>query len=157
WACMTLPLAVTLKRFLAPDLVFNLGIWLSLMPQHKTARAGGRSAKMLVRALEVLGFSFPEEALHGRRHASPKISRAAKAGLMAEPAAIGNAEPRKPAHRQRGGHRRPSPRARLRGLTVPADFQRCPALPGAWSPQAAGTQGWGQARESARRQDHHDL
>src|SRR5689334_10946617 len=32
WACMTLPLAVTLKRFLAPDLVFNLGIWLSFMP-----------------------------------------------------------------------------------------------------------------------------
>src|SRR5215471_12918965 len=29
WACMTLPLAVTLKRFLAPDLVFSLGIWLS--------------------------------------------------------------------------------------------------------------------------------
>src|SRR5579872_5014039 len=29
WACSTLPVAVTLKRFLAPDLVFSLGIWLS--------------------------------------------------------------------------------------------------------------------------------
>src|SRR6201982_4311370 len=29
WACITLPVAVTLKRFLAADLVFNLGIWLS--------------------------------------------------------------------------------------------------------------------------------
>src|SRR6202142_2126862 len=29
WACITLPVAVTLKRFLAPDLVFSLGIWLS--------------------------------------------------------------------------------------------------------------------------------
>src|SRR3979411_391765 len=29
WACITLPVAVTLKRFLAPDLVFNLGLWLS--------------------------------------------------------------------------------------------------------------------------------
>jgi hypothetical protein len=26
---ITLPVAVTLKRFLAPDLVFSLGIWLS--------------------------------------------------------------------------------------------------------------------------------
>src|SRR5246500_2256330 len=31
WACITLPVAVTLKRFLAPDLVFSLGIWLSLV------------------------------------------------------------------------------------------------------------------------------
>src|ERR1700746_1500492 len=29
WACITLPVALTLKRFLAPDLVFSLGIWLS--------------------------------------------------------------------------------------------------------------------------------
>src|ERR1700730_5323949 len=29
WAAITLPVAVTLKRFLAPDLVFSLGIWLS--------------------------------------------------------------------------------------------------------------------------------
>ena len=33
WACITLPVAVTLKRFLAPDLVFSLGIWLSCRPQ----------------------------------------------------------------------------------------------------------------------------
>jgi hypothetical protein len=29
WANMTLPVPVILKRFLAPDLVFILGIWLS--------------------------------------------------------------------------------------------------------------------------------
>src|SRR5579864_7989361 len=29
WAYLTLPEAVILKRFLAPDLVFSLGIWLS--------------------------------------------------------------------------------------------------------------------------------
>jgi len=29
WADITFPVPVTLKRFLAPDLVFSLGIWLS--------------------------------------------------------------------------------------------------------------------------------
>src|SRR5579863_369687 len=57
WACITLPLAVTLKRFLAPDLVFSLGIWLSCWPQKKRAQSGGFPAEMLVRALKVLGFS----------------------------------------------------------------------------------------------------
>src|SRR6201996_6442856 len=38
WACITLPVAVTLKRFLAPDLVFSLGIWLSYRPQKKRAQ-----------------------------------------------------------------------------------------------------------------------
>jgi hypothetical protein len=36
WACITLPVAVTLKRFLAPDLVFSLGIWLSYGHNTKT-------------------------------------------------------------------------------------------------------------------------
>src|SRR5579863_3965124 len=40
WACITLPVAVILKRFLAPDLVFSLGIWLSSMPQHERAPEG---------------------------------------------------------------------------------------------------------------------
>src|SRR4051812_48201982 len=44
WAAITLPVAVTLKRFLAPDLVFSLGIWLSCWPAHcaleRNARAG---------------------------------------------------------------------------------------------------------------------
>src|SRR5215468_6335295 len=51
----TLPVAVILKRFLAPDLVFNLGIWLS-----SSARGGqgprGRNALMGRSPLEqVLG------------------------------------------------------------------------------------------------------
>src|SRR6195952_3422099 len=43
WACITLPVAVTLKRFLAPDLVFSLGIWLSCCRNTKPPlRASGR-------------------------------------------------------------------------------------------------------------------
>jgi hypothetical protein len=34
-----------LKRFLAPDLVFSLGIWLSCGRNTKTARLGVRTAK----------------------------------------------------------------------------------------------------------------
>src|SRR5881227_1955292 len=40
WAAITLPVAVTLKRFLAPDLVFSLGIWLSCC--HGKTRPKGR-------------------------------------------------------------------------------------------------------------------
>src|ERR1700682_639135 len=60
WAAITLPVAVTLKRFLAPDLVFSLGIWLSCLPQHESAREGVRPAKMLVRALKMLGYFLIE-------------------------------------------------------------------------------------------------
>src|ERR1700758_5325764 len=35
WAYLTLPPAVILKRFLAPDLVFSLGIWLSCCPAKR--------------------------------------------------------------------------------------------------------------------------
>src|SRR6201996_4311955 len=43
WAATTLPVAVTLKRFLAPDLVFSLGIWLSYGRNTKTpVKASGR-------------------------------------------------------------------------------------------------------------------
>src|SRR5436305_6815049 len=38
WADITLPVAVTLKRFLAPDLVFSLGIWLSCWPAQCALR-----------------------------------------------------------------------------------------------------------------------
>src|SRR5262249_19038870 len=38
----TLPVAVILKRFLAPDLVFNLGIWLS----SSTRRGAGPPAEI---------------------------------------------------------------------------------------------------------------
>src|SRR5271163_2519005 len=55
WACSTLPDAVTLKRFLAPDLVFSLGIWLSYAAENPH-RIGAFAAKMLVRALKVLRF-----------------------------------------------------------------------------------------------------
>src|ERR1700704_528985 len=43
WAAITLPVAVTLKLFLAPDLVFSLGIWLSCWPARNALRgARGR-------------------------------------------------------------------------------------------------------------------
>src|SRR3954466_12734509 len=54
WAAITLPVAVTLKRFLAPDLVFSLGIWLSCWPAKKCAPRSAIPAKVLVRALKVL-------------------------------------------------------------------------------------------------------
>src|SRR5215471_6030633 len=38
WANSTFPVPVTLKRFLAPDLVFNLGIWLSFAAQTAADR-----------------------------------------------------------------------------------------------------------------------
>jgi hypothetical protein len=61
-----------LKRFLAPDLVFSLGIWLSSCRNGKGAPRGALAAKMLVRALKVLRL-FPETeiASHGYRHGSP--------------------------------------------------------------------------------------
>src|SRR3954464_1976062 len=52
-ADITLPLPVILKRFLAPDLVFILGIWLSLAgshpPSHRLGvhRTGARNASLL--------------------------------------------------------------------------------------------------------------
>src|SRR3954471_10663767 len=71
WACITLPVAVTLKRFLAPDLVFSLGIWLSCWPATERSPRGRWPAKMLVRALEVLGYFKKRDSPHGHRHGSP--------------------------------------------------------------------------------------
>jgi hypothetical protein len=62
WAASTLPVAVTLKRFLAPDLVFSLGIWLSCCRNKKTPVKASGSAKMLVRALKMLGYFRNETA-----------------------------------------------------------------------------------------------
>src|SRR5437868_10973931 len=57
WAAITLPVAVTLKRFLAPDLVFSLGIWLSCWPatRHRPQKARIR-LKCSLRALKVLDY-----------------------------------------------------------------------------------------------------
>src|SRR5215831_13591370 len=60
WACITLPVALTLKRFLAPDLVFSLGIWLSSCRNGNSAPRGALAAKLLVRALKVLRFPSNE-------------------------------------------------------------------------------------------------
>src|SRR5262252_504225 len=40
WAKSTFPEAVTLKRFFAPDFVFNLGIWLSYSDLDTASRPG---------------------------------------------------------------------------------------------------------------------
>src|SRR3954454_16642545 len=61
WACITLPVAVTLKRFLAPDLVFNLGIWFSSGHNGKPPARAAWCSRMLARALNVLRFSKNEE------------------------------------------------------------------------------------------------
>src|SRR5882724_8293324 len=89
WAAITLPVAVTLKRFLAPDLVFSLGIWLSCCRNTKAPVKGVRSAEMLVRALKMLGYFVSATTSTG-------IDTAAldqpgdEVALMAEPSQIGN-------------------------------------------------------------------
>src|SRR5271168_111041 len=60
WANSTFPVPVILKRFLAPDLVFNLGIWLSFCGP----RAADRGQPVM------LGFERADGALR-RRHGSP--------------------------------------------------------------------------------------
>src|SRR5579872_4232115 len=56
WAYLTLPPAVILKRFLAPDLVFSLGIWLSYGRQTASPGVGWATGEMLARALKYLIF-----------------------------------------------------------------------------------------------------
>src|SRR5262249_56172335 len=77
-ADMTFPVPVILKRFLAPDLVFSLGIWLSCAGQPGKPVFAGCCSKLSV-LIE-----------HFRcRHGSP-FGRAAGGRLMAEPARLGN-------------------------------------------------------------------
>src|ERR1700761_8350879 len=90
WACITLPVAVTLKRFLAPDLVFSLGIWLSCCRNGNAPREGAFAAKMLVRALKVLRFSLKGNNPRGHRHGSPYSAGRLRSELMAEVRRIGN-------------------------------------------------------------------
>jgi hypothetical protein len=42
WAYMTFPVPVILKRFFAPDLVFSLGIWLSVERLLGASKTPGR-------------------------------------------------------------------------------------------------------------------
>src|SRR5579864_5053622 len=92
WACSTLPPAVTLKRFLAPDLVFSLGIWLSCCRRKIHRQNGVSRPKCSLERWKCYGFRQGENP-HGHRHGSPFVSRAMKAGLMAEQGAFGNDEP----------------------------------------------------------------
>src|SRR5215510_105692 len=61
----TLPDAVILKRFLAPDLVFNLGIWLS-----SSARNGTPHGRNVLKAKNRLGAVCSGLSVN-RRHGSP--------------------------------------------------------------------------------------
>src|SRR4051812_34834490 len=91
WACITLPVAVTLKRFLAPDLVFSLGIWLSCCTaRNRPVKASGR-LKCSLERWKCSGF-FRDETTRTASPRQPLISRATKAALMAEPGQIGNVE-----------------------------------------------------------------
>src|SRR3954463_2481685 len=67
WAAITLPVAVTLKRFLAPDLVFSLGIWLSCWPAKYALGRSAVPANMLVRALKVPDYLPDGDNRHGHR------------------------------------------------------------------------------------------
>jgi hypothetical protein len=52
--------AVTLKRFLAPDLVFSLGIWLSCCRNTKAPVKACARLKCSLRALKVLDYFLNE-------------------------------------------------------------------------------------------------
>src|SRR5262245_8304966 len=72
WANSTLPPAVTLKRFLAPDFVFILGIWLSFRRPRAQARPAGF---LLVLSVLIEHFAAATAALSAGRR---------EAGVMAE-------------------------------------------------------------------------
>src|SRR5215472_4546664 len=65
WVEMTLPLPVRRNRFLTPDLVFNLGIWVSVETSRPRARRTG-----------FIAYRFLRVPSTSRRHGSP-IGRAA--------------------------------------------------------------------------------
>src|SRR5215207_3817350 len=75
---MTFPVPVTLNRFLAPDLVFSLGIWLSCSGRNgrPTAHLAG---DLLETSVLIEHFTAATAALY---------SRAGEAGVM--PEAVGN-------------------------------------------------------------------
>src|SRR5438105_8640731 len=74
WADKTFPVPVTLKRFLAPDLVFILGIWL-------VSRAGSMRPRVTAPGVLLLSLA--------RRHGSP-LAGQRKGGVMAEATRNGN-------------------------------------------------------------------
>src|ERR1700761_5870807 len=84
-ADFTLPLAVILKRFFAPDLVFNLGILISF-------KFGFGHGKEPVRP-DVLKTSVLSDQL--RRHGSP-FSRAARGRVMSEDGGKDNPNGKRP-------------------------------------------------------------
>src|SRR5947209_5090449 len=86
---MTFPVPVTLNRFLAPDFVFSLGIWLSCSGRNSrpTAHLAG---DLLETSVLIEHFTAATAALY---------SRAGEAGVMAE--AVGNR------NRQGAGWRHP--------------------------------------------------
>src|SRR6266568_2552784 len=77
WAYSTLPVPVILKRFLAPDLVLILGIWLSFRPRPSCAAFGQTPGQPDAARLSVLieHFTVATAALSAGRR---------KAGVMAE-------------------------------------------------------------------------
>jgi hypothetical protein len=49
WAAITLPVAVTLKRFFAPDFVFNLGILTLLWLRDEKRLGDGLNRRLVLR------------------------------------------------------------------------------------------------------------
>src|SRR5579872_5212896 len=87
WAAITLPVAVTLKRFLAPDLVFSLGIWLSCCRRKNAPKRRAFAAEMLVRALKVLSYFVNAIAARASTR-QPLISRAMRVRLWQSQAGL---------------------------------------------------------------------
>src|SRR6185437_15088725 len=100
----TLPWAVILKRFLAPDLVFSLGIWLSWRSVCGQAATTGIALnhKGLGRVLGIERGSSPRQ---------PYVAGRRAGGVMAEAGAVFNRRGRcsPAADGSRGGAPQPSP------------------------------------------------
>src|SRR5207253_10114409 len=83
-----------LEALFGARLGLQLGHLALLSAAGRRARRGAFAAKMLVRALQVLTFLKKKKPARASTR-QPLISRAMKAGLMAERKRIGNDEPRK--------------------------------------------------------------
>src|SRR5260370_18585409 len=98
-----MPLAVTLKRFLAPDLVLSLGIWLSFAAAGMARPAGCARLSVLI--------AVATAALFGRATEGRRYGRGDRE-IQPEPGLMGRYGP-SPAQASKGAPPLPSPPAFL--------------------------------------------
>src|SRR5215471_11124144 len=109
----TLPEAVTLKRFLAPLLVFNLGIWLPFLGPRRGSPNGSGQREL------------SDSGKHASRHGMPR-----RAAPLDGPYRVDLSRIARPARAEAtNAERAPSPSAGLRASAPirPWRWSRCPA------------------------------